>query len=76
MTAPHPYFVAKARDVLRAAGGDRVVVRPSGTEPKLKCYLESIVPVGGGDLRAARAAAKVRVEEVKADLASIIDAVG
>ena len=22
MTAPHPYFVAKARDVLRAAGGD------------------------------------------------------
>ena len=58
------------------AGGDRVVVRPSGTEPKLKCYLESIVPVGGGDLRAARAAAKVRVEAVKADLASIIDAVG
>lgn len=58
------------------AGGDRVVVRPSGTEPKLKCYLESIVPVGGGDLRSARAAAKARVEAVKADLASIIDAVG
>ena len=28
MTAPHPYFVAKARDVLRAAGGDPEAAGP------------------------------------------------
>lgn len=59
-----------------AANGSRVIARPSGTEPKLKCYLESIVPVVAGDLAPARAEAKRRVEAVKADLAAIIDRVG
>ncbi|MEJ7704822.1 MAG: phospho-sugar mutase [Geodermatophilaceae bacterium] len=35
-----------AADVLRFSGpGVRVIVRPSGTEPKLKAYLEVVVPV-------------------------------
>ena len=38
----------------RLADGGRVVVRPSGTEPKIKCYLEVVVPVVDGDVAAAR----------------------
>jgi phosphomannomutase len=40
-----------------AAARLRLVVRPSGTEPKLKAYLAAVVPVTGGDLPAARARA-------------------
>ncbi len=52
----------------RTDGGARVVVRPSGTEPKLKCYLEAVEPVRSGDLAAARAGAARRLAAVKADL--------
>ncbi|WP_039796201.1 phospho-sugar mutase [Nocardia araoensis] len=44
----------------------RVVVRPSGTEPKLKCYLEVVEPVGSrADLPAARAAARERLSALR-----------
>lgn len=47
----------------------RVVVRPSGTEPKLKCYLEVVVPVAPQDgVAAARIAAAGRLDAIKADL--------
>lgn len=46
----------------------RVIVRPSGTEPKLKCYLEVIEPVASaGDLPAARLRAQDRLARVRAD---------
>ncbi|MDN4482974.1 phospho-sugar mutase [Demequina lignilytica] len=42
---------------LAAESGTRVIVRPSGTEPKVKAYLEVIVPVEGDDVAGARASA-------------------
>lgn len=60
-------------DVLRfrLAGGGRVVVRPSGTEPKLKCYLEVVTPVTG-PVPDARAAAADAVSALRADLAAVL----
>ena len=40
--------------------GARLVVRPSGTEPKLKLYAEAVVPVENDDLTAARGQAAQR----------------
>ena len=51
----------------------RVVVRPSGTEPKLKCYLEVVVPVEEGEpggVDAARIAAAGRLDAIRTDLAA------
>ncbi|MDQ4085205.1 MAG: phospho-sugar mutase [Actinomycetota bacterium] len=53
----------------RLAGGARVIVRPSGTEPKLKCYLEVVVDVAGS-VDAARIAAAGRLDAIRADLAT------
>ncbi|MFK0073948.1 phospho-sugar mutase [Arthrobacter woluwensis] len=45
--------------------GTQVIVRPSGTEPKLKCYLEVVVPVDGADaLPAAKQEARRRLDAV------------
>ena len=60
--------LAQRTDALVFTGGDdsasvRVVVRPSGTEPKLKCYLEVRC---AGDLAAARERA-ARVQSRLAD---------
>ncbi|MEV0281612.1 phospho-sugar mutase [Streptomyces sp. NPDC050610] len=47
----------------------RVVVRPSGTEPKLKCYLEVVVPVdSAAALNQARTTAETTLAAIKADL--------
>ncbi|MGW0595853.1 phospho-sugar mutase [Streptomyces sp. NPDC002776] len=51
--------------------GARVIVRPSGTEPKLKCYLEVVVPVAGHSaLPAARARATELLAAIKRDLSA------
>ncbi|MEU6553909.1 phospho-sugar mutase [Streptomyces sp. NPDC046915] len=51
--------------------GARVIVRPSGTEPKLKCYLEVVVPVAThAGLPALRARAAELLSAVKRDLSA------
>jgi phosphomannomutase len=50
----------------------RVVVRPSGTEPKLKVYLEVIVTVEGSDaLDSARAEAAGRLDRVSSSMRAL-----
>ena len=53
----------------------RVVVRPSGTEPKLKCYLEAVVqpePDTDEGVSAARIAAATRLDAIRADLGALL----
>jgi phosphomannomutase len=60
--------ISEITDPLIFTGGDadtavRVVVRPSGTEPKLKCYLEVRCTVAG-DLRATRRRAGALLDQL------------
>ncbi len=47
---------------------DRVIVRPSGTEPKLKCYIEVVIPTNDGDVQGARSVAADRLEVIRTDM--------
>ena len=75
--------VASSEDLAAGAGGlppteglrylladdSRIIVRPSGTEPKLKVYLEAIEPVAGPeDLTGARERAARRLAAVRATM--------
>ena len=61
--------------VLRLNGLGRVVLRPSGTEPKLKVYLEATSgPCSLDDLPEARRAVGQRLEELRREVAGYIDA--
>ncbi|PWD52408.1 phosphomannomutase [Serinibacter arcticus] len=61
--------------LLETADGSRVIVRPSGTEPKLKAYLEAVVPVEdeaslahGTAVERARALAQARLAAIADDV--------
>jgi len=52
--------------------GSRVIVRPSGTEPKVKCYLEVVFPVemdaSFDMITRARTEAREHLESIKAEM--------
>ena len=52
--------------------GARVVLRPSGTEPKIKCYIEITEPLAGRSLGAAREAAANRLAPLRAALEAML----
>jgi phosphomannomutase len=63
-------------DALRLTGdGLRVMVRPSGTEPKVKAYLEVVEPVAAAEeLPAARERATARLAALRGELARLLGA--
>jgi phosphomannomutase len=58
--------------VLSCTDGARVVVRPSGTEPKLKIYLQVVVQVGGGEVAAARLQAGHELDVLAEDIREVV----
>jgi phosphomannomutase len=52
-------------------GGARIIVRPSGTEPKLKCYLEVVEPVTG-EVAEARAQAATDLAALKSEIGAAL----
>lgn len=54
-----------------AVDSARIICRPSGTEPKLKCYIEVVVPVGES-LDVSREQATATLEALRSDLATAL----
>ncbi|HUA41429.1 MAG TPA: phospho-sugar mutase, partial [Streptosporangiaceae bacterium] len=50
----------------------RVVIRPSGTEPKIKAYLELVEPVAADGLTAARARAAELMDPLRAAVSDLL----
>jgi len=55
-----------------AEDGARVIIRPSGTEPKVKCYLEVIADVGDAELGSVRAAAGAHLAALSAQIGALL----
>ena len=53
--------------------GDRVIVRPSGTEPKLKVYIEAVEQLGADDLEAASHRARARLGQIVAAMQRLVE---
>ena len=49
------------------------MIRPSGTEPKLKAYLECVEPVTDGDVAAARTRADRAMADLRREVATALN---
>ena len=70
----HPPGVPRADVLIFRLPGARVVLRPSGTEPKIKCYIEITEPLAGRPLGTAREAAAGRLAPLRAALEAMLAA--
>ena len=67
-----PHGVPRADVLIFLLPGARVVLRPSGTEPKIKCYIEITEPLAGRSLAAAREAAADRLAPLRSALEAML----
>jgi len=58
--------------VVELADGSRVALRPSGTEPKLKVYVEVVEPVGDDTYAVARQRGQARVDALIEAVATVL----
>ncbi len=60
--------------IWRCADGTRAAVRPSGTEPKVKIYLQVVLSAAGrGDLAPLRAQAAQRLAELREEVTEVLN---
>jgi phosphomannomutase len=64
--------VPRADVLIFQLAGARVVLRPSGTEPKTKCYIEIVEPLSGRSLAQARTAAAGRLAPLRSALQAVL----
>lgn len=64
--------VPRADVLILRLPGARVVLRPSGTEPKIKCYIEITEPLAGRSLQAARGSAAERLAPLRHALTALL----
>jgi phosphomannomutase len=71
--SPDPALTQNAV-IFTTADDTRVFVRPSGTEPKVKFYIETVSPIAGGEsadfevLKAARIESVAKLDQIVAEL--------
>lgn len=58
--------------LVTGAGGLRTVIRPSGTEPKLKCYMQVVEPAEARSLRVAEERAEQRLAELRRAVSELV----